>query len=123
MDTPKCDWCDAELPDWTANIMVNTEVYFKQRTVGRLQVVCKPCTRKLYEQGKSSEWHNLWELRWVRDNLLHLLRGVLGSRTKGAEIRWSDQAILDFCRLAELRLPELAVDPLTMAMDKAEGRE
>ena len=107
MISPTCEICGKELPDWQANIMVNNQSFTDDQIIDRLKVVCKPCSIAMIGTSQYSRNHNLWELTWVRDNFVFLLGVLLIDMSSNPANKWTDEALNDFYKLANLRFPDL----------------
>lgn len=109
MANPVCNRCKKELPTWQANVMVDNHRFTHDNAIDDLEIVCKPCTRNI----PSRELHNLWELGWVKNNYMWLLRNVLRDLTFPKPMfHWSKEAVEKFWQLGILAFPQLMNDPL-----------
>ena len=120
MATPSCAICQKNLPDWEGNVMVDGQEY--PQRVARLQVVCKECTRKLDASGKRRDYHNIWELRWVREQPLYLISNMVMDvlEGEGAPHQWDREAVEYVLKLALQAHPTLG-RPVLSVRDTDEG--
>jgi hypothetical protein len=94
--------------------MVDKNRFLRENSIDALEIICKECTRKLDREGEGRSKHAIWELHWVKSNLLHLLAVVLNDLSKGDHWKWSEQAVNDFWKLGTLAFPEQAKDPISI---------
>ncbi|AYO30244.1 hypothetical protein D2962_06085 [Biomaibacter acetigenes] len=79
---PKCEECGKILDDWQGNVMVDKKYYPDK--IKELVIICKECTKRLDEEKEGRKlWHNIWELRWVKDNYFHLQENVFKEKIIG----------------------------------------
>lgn len=64
---PRCETCGRELHDWEGNVLVPPGW---ESAVDDIAIACKGACG---ETARLREWHNLWELSWVRDRPVRLL--------------------------------------------------
>lgn len=100
MRAPECAVCEKKLENWAGNVMVDSVEYPDK--VNKLVIMCKECTAKLDRKGIGQKWHNLWELRWVRDDFIDLIEEVFEEFTGQNSTRWSQDAIKDLLNLGKL---------------------
>jgi hypothetical protein len=109
----KCSRCGVATS--SANVMVDSDEYFKKGEVNALVVVCKACTRQLDAQGVGKKLHNLWELAWFDDSVLRLMGSVMADLVDGPpRKKWSKQAVDEFFNIAVSAHPNLVRDPLAI---------
>lgn len=99
MGIPRCDECNKSLPEWSGNIMVDNTEYPDK--IEYIMVWCKECTGKLDRQGAGRQYHNLWELSWVKQGYFDLEKELFDELTSGRP-RWSFDALKRFNRLGRL---------------------
>lgn len=87
--------------------MVNDDAYTNERVIDRLTVICKPCTRAMRGTPDSIKYHNIWELSWVKDRFVYLLGSLLFDMSSRSNLKWSDEALDGFYKLAVMRFPDL----------------
>ena len=114
---PMCDVCGKEIRDWEGNIMVPWDEYLPTtegepasvRTIRMIKIMCKPCTIQIDRERIGEEWHNLWELSWVKDDTLRYL-GIILSNLLSADLgfAWKPEAVRKVYKLALAAHPELA---------------
>ena len=122
VNAPTCTECGTELTDWEGNVMVGMGSFLEKKTVDRLRVICKECTRYLdVERNGRDRWHHLWELSWVRDNFVYWLREVLRDQTSASSLNWTEEALNDFCELAAARIPGTTIGPIAQGVAQLEG--
>ncbi|MFB6367914.1 hypothetical protein ACFCP7_28595 [Paenibacillus elgii] len=99
MASPKCVVCEEELSNWSGNIMVHKNHY--PDTIDRLVIMCKNCTSELDKRGPGRQWHNLWELSWIKESYLDLEREIFKDLTH-ENSRWTLSALKDFNNLGRI---------------------
>lgn len=67
MRYPKCEVCNQEIENWSGNVMILDNLTSDEE-IDDLQIWCKPCTNKLDAEGTGKQYHNLWELSWVKED-------------------------------------------------------
>ena len=103
---PKCSVCGEELEDWQGNVLV-PDSDFEAGIISKIRVVCKPCTRRLDEKRVGEEWHNIWELHWLKESTIHYLCQVMSSFVDERPMfTWEKDAVEAVCRLAALAHPD-----------------
>lgn len=102
---PVCGRCHKVLDNWVGNIMVDNSLYPER--ISQLQVICKGCTRQLDASGFRKQYHNIWELSWIREAPLLRLAEILQEITQQPEAvsRWEADAIKEVGFLVALTLP------------------
>ena len=76
----KCEVCEKALSDWAGNVMIPEDYSpndVSSGTLDDLQIWCKECTVKLDEEGTGRKYHNLWELKWVKEEREKILQNSL----------------------------------------------
>lgn len=96
MESPRCDECNKLLEDWSGNIMVNSTEYPDK--VNYLMIWCKQCTIDLDRKGVGGDYHNLWELSWVKQAYFDLEKELFTEILSGHK-NWSIDAINRFNNL------------------------
>jgi hypothetical protein len=108
---PICDVCSKELQDWIGNIMISSDDYFRQNPskVESVNVFCKSCTRKMDGNGTGKQWHNLWELLWLKESTIYWLGSLIADLTsEEPRIVWSQEAVEKVYALAAKAHPNLS---------------
>lgn len=108
---PQCNFCGKGLADWTGNIMVPMKDYFtgEPKVIREVKVVCKACTTHIDGLGEGSEWHNLWELEWIRQHTIRYLGQIISNLlSKDPTVIWDEAAVDTIYQLAVIAHPELA---------------
>jgi len=72
MSFVKCDLCNTPIDNWSGNVMIPKNS--TEGTIDDLQIWCKPCTRKMDSAGPGMNYHNLWELNWIREDREDILK-------------------------------------------------
>ncbi|KKI90680.1 hypothetical protein WQ54_19360 [Bacillus sp. SA1-12] len=99
MGTPRCDECNKPLPNWSGNVMVDGTTY--PDNIDFIMIWCKECTGSLDRKGAGRQYHNLWELSWVKQGYFDLEKDLFEELTVGRR-RWSLDALKQFNRLGRL---------------------
>ncbi len=109
-ENPQCERCETVLGDWSGNIMVPTDDYLLSPSrIETVMVLCKKCTTSLDKSGKGNQWHNLWELSWIRDHPIHYLGRILeAAYSEEPSRRWSYESANKVFGLAAVAHPELS---------------
>lgn len=108
MKYPTCSSCGKTLKDWHGNVMVDSATW-PERTEW-IKIICKDCTGKLDDAGVGQQYHNLWELRWLKDKaslygeIECLLDNVTLPVGHPSRTEWSRQALGDVLRLVALSM-------------------
>lgn len=97
---PHCEWCNQAIPDWSGNVMVNSD-YGHVHEIRDARIICKPCTRRIDATGEGNQWHNYWELDWIKnpDSLYSDLQEILEELVSAVEdpgsthTRWTRPAL------------------------------
>ena len=108
---PKCMECHRDLEDWEGNVMVRSSD-FGDRQIPEIRIICKQCTNALDSAGSGREWHNLWELRWVKTNPVWCLARALAGFIYDTHPRWKQAAVEDLCSLVGLAHPGMSASPI-----------
>jgi hypothetical protein len=90
--------------------MVPSRDYFgsSQKKIEEIRVVCKPCTILMDQAGEGQEWHNLWELLWMKEHTLRYLGHMISTLISDEPtISWSSGAVDSMFQLAALAHPGL----------------
>ena len=87
--TVKCEVCERELEDYSANIMVSELEY--PNPITDIHVFCKQCTRNLDKISVGKLFHNMWELYWLRDNFAEHHQQVIDEEKEGSRV-WGKNA-------------------------------
>ena len=105
---PECTHCHRLLDDWHGNVMVPNDSYMN-RYWNEVTVVCKECSRAMTIAGHGRDLHNVWELRWLKDNTLFYIGSILANLTdREPTTKYSREAIEEIYRLAALAHHELS---------------
>ena len=94
---PVCLHCNTELNEWKGNVMVKESEMSPGQVISHLEVWCKGCTRELDNAGRGRDYHNLWELSWVKETYFDQLEGLLKSA-----YNFSPEAVLECVELGRI---------------------
>lgn len=102
MPSPKCSECERELTDWHGNVMVDDNSFMKYR-IDHIFVLCKECTLHLDRTGVGREFHNLWELNWLRTQFFYYIGRAIHDTMSESPVlpKWSKAALNEVCKLGE----------------------
>lgn len=84
----KCEVCERELENYSANIMVGEWEYPNASDV---HVICKQCTRNLDSIGIGKVFHNMWELGWLKEDFEEFHTQVIRESADGSR-KWGQKA-------------------------------
>lgn len=99
---PACVHCEKELSDWSGNVMVSSNEMLKVGEISRLEVWCKQCTTKLDKTGYGRDYHNLWELSWVKETYFNQLESLVERMVESPTYHFSFQAVMDCVQLGRI---------------------
>ncbi|PHB54582.1 hypothetical protein COE92_14450 [Bacillus wiedmannii] len=102
MNAPICLHCKKEIENWSGNIMVKHED-MDSGVIQGLEVWCKECTVSLDKKGYGDNYHNLWELSWVKESYFNQLESLIHRMQEQEGIyKFSNQAVLDCLQLGRI---------------------
>ena len=100
---PQCSMCKKDLDNWVGDVMVPQAEYLKNK-ISKISVVCKECAGE-------TDFHHLWELRWVKDNVISQLYSIIDDFISKSR-EWESDAVKDVYKLAAMAHPDLAKSPI-----------
>lgn len=98
---PVCVHCNTELSNWRGNVMVSKKEMFEDKKVQHLQVWCKECTTRLDKNANGRDYHNLWELSWLKETYFEQMESLV-NQLESPVYSFSPQAILDCVELGRI---------------------
>ncbi|GAB4230703.1 MAG: hypothetical protein Kow00121_59420 [Elainellaceae cyanobacterium] len=106
---PKCDRCQKELRDWQGNIMISEQPYHSRQEIKEIGVLCKQCTNQLDATGVGQQFHNIWELSWLKEHPVYYLGSMLTDLVSDdPNWTWRKDAVHRICSLVAIAHPELS---------------
>ncbi|AWC31880.1 MULTISPECIES: hypothetical protein [Bacillus] len=103
MNAPICLHCEKELENWRGNVMTKKDEMFSTGVVQGLEIWCKECTSSLDKRGYGTEYHNLWELAWVKETYFDQLESLINQmQDREGLYRFSNQAVMDCLQLGRI---------------------
>jgi hypothetical protein len=82
--------------------MVKKSEMFDNKVINSLEVWCKECTGKLDDKGYGRQYHNLWELSWVKEDYFEQLETLIERMAGESVYKFSQQAVLDCLQLGRI---------------------